>query len=87
MADNNKHTYFMVSKETQLTVDGVKSVDSFDSNFLSIELNEGALSVEGEELKIENLSQDSGEMIVSGKIRGVFYNSAKKKRPFWGLFG
>ena len=46
------------------------------------------MSIEGENMKIESLSQQGGELIIVGKIDGVMYTKPKKKNGFFsGIFG
>ena len=37
----------------------------------------GKIIIEGQGLKIENLSKDNGEILISGRISGVLYEEAK----------
>lgn len=83
-----KHTTYIVEGRNKLTVDGVICVVGFDSNYMTLELNEGGLSIEGDGLKIESLDQGRREIIVVGKIDGVFYTKSKRKKSIWGeIFG
>ena len=38
------------------------------------------MTVEGEKMKIENLTQSSGEVVIAGNITGVFYTKQPKKK-------
>ena len=83
-----KHTGFSVKGGERLCVDGVKTVESFEAGFVTLELVSGGMSIEGENMKIESLSQQCGELIIVGKIEGVMYTKAKKKSGFFsGIFG
>ncbi len=70
-----------------LTLNGVDNVIGFDSNYVSLSTNMGKVGVEGDELKIESLTKDSGTVVITGKISGIFYNEPKaSKSVFKGLF-
>lgn len=59
----------------RLTVSGVLEVESFDENTIVMDTNQGALVVRGEDLHIETLSLDGGEMRVEGSIDSLTYES------------
>ena len=89
MANNEmKHTGFTVKGGEKLTVDGVRTVESFEPTYVTLELVSGGMNVEGENMKIESLSQQGGELIIVGKIDAVMYSKPKKKNGFLsGIFG
>ena len=88
MANEMTHTGFSVKKNGKLYVDGVKSVDSFESEFVTLELSCGGMNVEGDKMKIESLTQSSGEVVITGNITGVFYTKqTKKKGLIASIFG
>ena len=59
----------------RLTVSGVLEVESFDENTIVMDTNQGTLVVRGEDLHIETLSLDGGEMRVEGSIDSLTYES------------
>ena len=89
MANNEmKHTGFTVKGGERLNVDGVKTVDGFDPTFVTLELVTGGMSIEGENMKIESLSQQGGELVIVGKIDAIMYTKPRKKNGFLsGIFG
>ena len=89
MASNEmKHTGFTVKGGERLNVDGVKTIEAFEPTYVTLELVSGGMSIEGENMKIESLSQQGGELIIVGKIEGVMYAKAKKKSGFFTwIFG
>ena len=89
MASNEiKHTGFAVKGGDRLNVDGVKTIEAFEPTYVALELVSGGMSIEGENMKIESLSQQGGELIIVGKIDGVMYTKAKKKSGFLSrIFG
>lgn len=89
MASNEiKHNGFSVTGGVKLCVDGVKTVESFEPGYVTLELVSGGMNVEGEDMKIESLSQQNGELIIIGKILAVSYMKTRNKKGFFsGLFG
>ena len=68
-----------------LKMNTVKNVESFDEEELVLESALGEVHVEGEELRIEALSKERGEILILGKIDSVYFLSEKAKterRPF-----
>ena len=62
-------TFFWRDGE-QLTVSGVEEVESFDENTIVMLTVKGTLVVRGEDLHIEKLSLDGGDLKVEGN-RGL----------------
>ena len=74
-----------VTDRHTLTLNGVKNVESFDEEFVSLATEGGRVSIEGNELKIESLSKDGGNILIVGRISGVYYSDeAPKGRGFLG---
>ena len=56
-----------------LSVSGVLEVERFDENEILMSTSRGTLAVRGEELHIEKLSLDGGELRVEGKVDSLLY--------------
>ena len=79
-------TIVIVDKK-KFTLDGVNNVLSFDEGYVSLDTRLGNLTVEGEDLKIESLGGDNGEIVISGNIEALVYNEKKEQKGFLrGLF-
>ena len=79
-------TIVIVDKK-KLTLDGVNNVLSFDEGYVSLDTKLGILTVEGEGLKIESLTEGTGEIRISGSIEAVAYSEKKESKGFFrGLF-
>ena len=82
------HTEFSVKSGERMFVNGVVGIESFDSTYLELKLSNTGMSVEGENMKIESLDHSNGELVIVGKIQGVFYSNGKKKSGFFSqIFG
>ena len=77
-----KHTSIVIKERASASVDGVESVIGFDESCVALESVVGKIIVEGQGLKIENLSKESGEVFISGRISGVFYEEEKSPKGF-----
>ena len=73
------HHIILESRE-ELSVSGVEEVESFDENTIIMVTNKGTLVVRGENLHIEKLSLDGGELHVDGHIDAVHYEDHAVQR-------
>ena len=74
----------------RLVVAGVEDVDRFDENEIVMNTSEGTLVVTGENLHIDKLSLDGGELHVDGRVDTLSYEDAGGLRGgglFSRLFG
>ena len=78
---NNEAKGTVVLKDrSRIEISGVESVGSFDEGFVMITTALGELNIEGEGLKIEDLSSERGEILILGKINAFFYKDKVLKR-------
>lgn len=64
----------------RLTVSGVEDVDRFDEGEIVMTTAEGVLIVSGENLHIDKLSLDGGELHVDGRIDALSYEDGGPAR-------
>ena len=84
--EGNKFSQIMtVTDRHTLTLNGVKNVESFDEEFVSLATEGGKVCIEGNGLKIESLSKDGGNILIIGVINGVYYSDEAPKTK--GLLG
>ena len=69
----------------KLTVSGVEDVGRFDENEIVMSTADGTLVVTGEDLHIDKLSLDGGELHVDGRVDALSYEDAPGLRG-GGLF-
>ncbi len=69
-----------------LTVSGVSDVDSFDEQTVTVFTDLGELTIKGEDLHINRLSLEMGELVVDGEIASLSYadNAKPQQGSFWG---
>ncbi|MBO5715702.1 MAG: sporulation protein YabP [Clostridia bacterium] len=66
------HNLVMNSRE-KLSIDGVKDIISFDENNVNLKTVCGDLYIEGENLHINVLNIEKGEVELTGKVSGLNY--------------
>lgn len=65
--------HVVIEDRKSLTVSGVEDVERFDENTIVLSTSRGAMVVAGENLHIEKLSLDGGDLKVEGDIDAVTY--------------
>ncbi len=82
------HTLNMDSNGN-LKLTGVIDVINFDENVVSLETSRGMLSVKGENLHVEGLSLEKGELTLTGTVNAMEYDDNLMNRGgiFARLFG
>lgn len=67
-----RHSVVMEGRK-KLSVSGVEEVESFDENTIVMSTALGLLVVRGEDLHIEELSLEGGELKVEGEVDSLTY--------------
>lgn len=68
----------------KLTVTGVEDVESFDENTIVLYTSGGLLVIKGQDLHIEKLSIDGGDLSVEGTVDSLSYeDTSVKTGGFW----
>ena len=73
----------VLENRKSLVIDGVKNIDSFSENYVELTSKLGGISIEGQDLKIEALNQETGKIYIVGEISGFFYSNTKVAKGFW----
>ena len=68
----------------RLSISGVSDVESFDEHEIVMGTAQGILVLQGQELRIEKLSLDSGDVVVEGLINKLEYED--QSLPTQGFF-
>ena len=84
MIENNSETTqkLILTDRNQLFLDSVEAIRDFSDTLLVLSTKYGDVFIEGEDMKILNLSEKDGTINVIGKIDG-FYFKAPKNNGFW----
>ncbi len=73
-------------EKKSLEITGVHGILSLDDGEIVVELEEESLIIEGEEIKVEDLSKKEGKILLSGNISGLFYTKKHLQKSKKGLF-
>lgn len=76
----------VLENRNQLTLSGVTDVETYDENAVHLLTQMGGLTVEGEDLHIQKLSLETGELSVEGVICGLVYHDDGEMTPKGGFF-
>ena len=75
--------HVVLEERSSLSISGVEEVESFDENTISLSTCQGALIVRGQDLHIEKLSLDGGDLRVEGTIDALTYEERVQKGGFF----
>ena len=82
------HHTLSLSDRNLLTLSGIKEVIGFDEQTISVLTQIGQLVIEGQDLHIDKLNVQSGDLIVTGEIASLIYRETEPKKSFLRrLFG
>lgn len=71
---NRRPHKLMLTDRRTCTISGVNDVLSFDVNEILLETEQGMLMIKGDELHVNRLTLDKGEVDVDGKIDSFTYS-------------
>ncbi len=72
----------------RLSITGVEDVSGFDENVIVLTTALGELTVRGEQLHVDRIDLDAGELEVRGSVQELSYGEAAKSGSLWArLFG
>ena len=85
MTDNNAKTIPIphnigLEDRQHLTLSGVTDVDTFDEQTICVLTDLGELTIKGDDLHINRLSLEMGEMAVDGEITSLTYTDTAKPK-------
>ena len=79
---NDKSNRLLITDRERVEINGVINVESFGEDYLILNTSLGQITIEGNDLKIESLTKENGEILIVGKINGLFYKDEKGERGF-----
>lgn len=74
-----------LENRSKLSVSGVEDVESFDECTIALSIEDGGLIIRGNNLHIEKLNLDGGELLVEGMVDSITYEEQTLRQG--GLFG
>ena len=77
-----------LDERKRLTVSGVTKVESFDEELVVVHTVKGTLVIRGQELHLQQLSLEAGQVRVDGTIHAMTYEEQTANGGFFArLFG
>ena len=88
MEATDKQSITLVNRRI-LTMGGVDDIAGFDEDTVILDTSMGRITVEGKGMKIESLTKEGGNILITGDISGIFCSDipVKKKGLFERWFG
>ncbi|MBP3448682.1 MAG: sporulation protein YabP [Clostridia bacterium] len=79
---NEKNTIqnIILENREKLSVSGVLDILTFDEDEIMLETELGQLNIRGENLKVEKLTVDTGEVVAKGTFDSIVYTKELPKR-------
>ena len=69
-----------ITERKNISVSGVKKIDSFDNEEFLMDTVMGYLIIKGEELEIVKLDTFQGNVVIKGKLNSFTYTDSLKKK-------
>ena len=85
MDDNKKHSIF-INERSELIVEGVLKLDSFDKTEFLIDTSKGYLHIMGKNLSLGNMDTEKETLTIEGDITSLEYLETKTKEKKEGFF-
>ena len=83
-----KEQLLSLENREKLSLTGVSDVSGFDESLIALVTGLGPLTVRGEQLHIDRIDLNAGQLEVRGKIRELSYEEPAREGGLWSrLFG
>ena len=76
------HTLILNDRK-KLEMSGVKDIIGFSPEFVELSTVHGEIEIDGNNLKIEELCQNGGKVLITGEVNGIFYVKSKNQKIGW----
>ncbi len=76
----------VIDSREKIIITAVEDVDSFNEVEVILLTNHGFITITGEDLHINKLNLDDGQLVVEGKIQSVDYADHEEERTKRGVF-
>lgn len=70
----------ILESREKLSVSGVLDILTFDEEEITLETELGQLNIRGENLKVEKLTVDTGEVVAKGTFDSIVYSKELPRR-------
>ena len=87
MDEGLKKSSLTLEDRSSLSLKGALNILGFDADIIILDTEQGRLSIEGSDMKIESLNKENKTILIKGRITGLFYSEEKSARSgIKGLF-
>lgn len=76
----NKRSFLSLENRKKMNLDGVTEIVSFNDEQILLKTVLGNMDIRGEELKMNKLDVQNGDVVISGNIAYIVYTSEEKKQ-------
>lgn len=76
----NKKSSLMLENRSKLTLTGVAEVISFDDKTITLDTKLGTLTIRGQDLKMQKLDVQNGDVSIVGRVNSCIYTTAESKK-------
>lgn len=70
----------IITDKSRIEIGGVRAILEFDERFLRLDTVLGVLIIEGEEMRLEDMSHESGRVLVLGELCQLAFAGQRKRR-------
>ena len=74
-------SHIIIENRKKISISGVVEVESFDDMSMNLITDLGILLIKGNDIKIEKLNLDTGEIVANGEFISAEYTSDDAERP------
>ena len=76
----------LLENRSRLSLNGVLEIKSFQESAAEFDTRQGTLQITGENMHMERLDLDTGEVELKGNFISLYYPSTEVEKPrsFWG---
>ncbi len=78
MDKENMISNIILESREKLSIGGVREILTFDEDEIMLDTVLGVIEIRGNNLKVEKLSTDTGEIIAKGFINGILYTNEQQ---------
>ncbi|WP_291564779.1 MULTISPECIES: sporulation protein YabP [unclassified Clostridium] len=75
----DRKSYLTLDSRKKMAIDGVEEIVSFNDEQILLNTVLGSMDIRGENLKMNKLDVQNGDVMISGKISYIVYTSDEKK--------
>jgi sporulation protein YabP len=79
MKIEDKKSNLMLENRNKLNISGIIEVINFNENQILLNTNVGIMIIKGQDLKMNKLDVQNGDVVITGKVDSFVYTSDKSK--------